>query len=141
MCVYCNFSEEIVVYVAESYDHEDVIMANNSAGLYHPGSCLNCPVVFYCFSNSMSSGVGELILPGGTTHHDTDSSQLLVERLPFSTLRVQVSNSQPITGLFTCRLPDSNGNTMETTIGLYSGTVGKLHLQNTKQIHKRALHV
>ena len=126
-----------MVYVAESYDHEDVIVANNSAVLYHPGSCLNCPVVFYCFSNSTSSGVGELILPDGTTHHhNTDSSQLLVERLPFSTLRVQVSNSQPITGLFTCRLPDSNGNTMETTIGLYNGTLGKLHLQNIKQIHK-----
>ena len=132
----CVFSEEIMVYVAESYNHEDVIVANNSAVLYHPGSCLNCPVVFYCFSNSTSSGVGELVLPDGTTHHDTNSSQLSVERLPFATLRVQVSNSQPITGLFTCRLPDSNGNTMETTIGLYSGTVGKPHLQNIQQIHK-----
>ena len=134
---FCIFSEEIMVYVAKSYDHEDVIVANNSAVLYHPGSCLNCPVVFYCFSNFTSSGVGELILPDGTTHHhNTDSSQLLVKRLPFSTLRVQVSNSQPITGLFTCRLPDSNGNTMETTIGLYSGTVGKPHLQIIQQIHK-----
>ena len=113
------------MHVAESYNQEDTILSNNSATLYHPPSCFYCRVKFYCISNSTLSGVGDLVLPDGSIHH-TDSSGLSVERLPFSTLHVQVSNSQPVTGLFTCRLPDSNGNTLETTIGLYNGTLSKL---------------
>ena len=113
------------MYVAESYNQEDAILSNNSAILYHPLSCYYCPVEFYCISNSTLSGVGDLVLPDGSIIH-SDSSGLSVERLPFSTLHIQVSNSLAATGLYTCKLPDSNGNTLETTIGLYNGTLGKL---------------
>ena len=112
------------MHVAESYDKEDTILSNNSAILYHPPSCSDCLVEFYCISNSTLSGIGDLVLPDGSIVH-TDSSGLSVERLPFSTLHIQVSNSQAVTGLYTCRLPDSNGNSLETTIGLYNRTLGE----------------
>ena len=115
-----------MAYVVDSYDQEDTILANNSAILHHPWSCLGCSVEFYCFSNSSLSEVGEVVFPDGTTH--TKSIQPMVERLPFATLRVQVSNSQPMTGVFTCRLPDSNGNILETSISLFNGTIGKFRL-------------
>ena len=112
------------MHVAESYDKEDTILSNNSAILHHPPSCYDCLVEFYCISNSTLSGIGDLVIPDGSIHH-TDSSGLSVERLPFSTLHIQVSNSLAVTGLYTCRLPDSNGNSLETTIGLYNRTLGE----------------
>ena len=113
----------MVVYVAKSMNREDVILANNSAILYDSPTCSGCVTEFYCLSNSTLSGVGEVVFPDGTVH-TTDS----VERLAFSTLRVQLSNSQPTTGIFTCRLPDTNGNILEASIGLYSTTIREFSL-------------
>ena len=120
------------MYVAKSFAMEDMILVNNSAILYHPLTCSDCVVEFYCLSNSTLRNVGEVVLPDGTITHSS-YMQPSVERLPFSTLRVELSNSHPVTGIFTCRLPDTNGLILETSIGLYDSAIGKY-------IHKNLPH-
>jgi hypothetical protein len=110
--------EGLVLYVVSSDNAKEEIVANNSLVFRYPPTCSGCSVEFYCFSNSTISGVGEVVFPDGTTRN----SDHFVERLPFSTLRVQVPNNSA-SGLHTCSMPDSNGNILEASIGLYSRSI------------------
>ena len=121
-----------MLYAIDRYDQTGTLLANNSIIFHHSSSCSDCQVEFYCFSNSTLSDVGDVLVPyyyddtigsGGSGH----SEQVAVERLPFSTLHVQVpSVGLGNVGIFTCRLPDTNGNTLDYSIGIYFTTdIGK----------------
>ena len=131
-----------MLYVVDRHDNKGTLLPNNSMIFHRPLSCSHCQIEFYCFSNSTLSGVEEVIVPNNTMHsflsgvgdvivpnntmQGGHSGQVLVERLPYSTLHVQVPNTAlRNVGIFTCRLPDSNGNTLDTSIGLYSSDIGK----------------
>ena len=122
-----------ILYVENSLNYRGFIPVNNSIIFHYPASCSGCVVDFFCFSNSTLSGVGEVVLPDGSILWNGTSfnGNITVERLPFSTLRVQVPISSNLTfrmshngGIFTCRLPDTNGDIQERSIGVYTESVG-----------------
>ena len=108
--------------------------ANNSFIVHDPSWCSSCLTEWYCFSNSTESGVGEVVFPDGNVYSNVTgfNGDFTVERLDFSVLHIEMLNLSSIPGLnqyegvFTCKLPDSFGNILETSIGLYTGLVGML---------------
>ena len=111
------------MYVAHSLNYSGVIVANNS--LVFPSYCYNCKTEFYCYSNSTFSDVGEVIFPDGSVHHTKPvyGTEYNVERLEHSGIHIQLRNSQA-QGIYTCRLPDSSGNVLDISIGLYRDLPG-----------------
>ena len=113
-----------MLYAFDKFNNRGTLMPNNSIIIHQPLSCSNCQIDFYCFSNSTLTGVGEVMIPNNTMENN-HSGKVLVERLPYSTLHVQIPNTASENeGIFTCRLPDSNGNTLDISIGVYSSDIG-----------------
>ena len=113
------------IHVEESLFHNNSAMHNNSVIVKK--SCYNCKVKFYCYSNSSSSNVGYVQFPTGSLrYNDSDYYQWEITRINPSGIRVRsYQDTDPNSwGIFTCRLPDSNGNIIETSIGVYSRMPG-----------------
>ena len=119
---------EATIYVARSLNFSGIVPANNSFIVHYPSSCSGCQVDFTCYSDSTSSGKGEVVFPDGNAYSSAASLDggYTVERLQYSTLHVQVSNLYPTLGVFTCKLPDSNGKTIHTSIGVYASPTGEM---------------
>ena len=103
-------------------------MANNSlivANLYDCGSCSG-DIDVYCYSNSTLSNVGHVInrygkkLKNNTTINSVSAFRFRVNP---SGILIKISNesdSHPYYyGIYTCELPESEGNTLEASIGIY----------------------
>ena len=75
-----------------------------------------------------------MVFPDGNAYSNVTSlnGDFTVERLNFSVLHIiiEMLNSYSIpelnqhVGVFTCKLPDSFGNILETSIGIFTGLVG-----------------
>ena len=86
-------------------------------------SCSYCRVDLICHSNSTSQSVGYYIFPNGARlYSNSDYGDYNIFRDGYSGIRVRsYSSSTPdYYGIFTCELPDSEGNTLYTSIGIYS---------------------
>lgn len=76
----------------------------------------------YCYSNSTSSSVRYLVWPNGNRYHQqtnyyhVDASQVN----PGGLLIHNHFNYRPYGGVYTCRMPDSNEDIIEMSIGIYS---------------------
>jgi len=121
---------------ATQYDDQPIannglIVAQDSNNLDSFGDSLS----FDCVSNSSQSGVGEITGRDGTTL--TDGTALASGGIwrvnnPFSrpgVLRVRANSvlTAGDQGIFTCTIPDDNGNSIVINVGLYpSGFSGEL---------------
>ena len=82
-------------------------------------------VRFLCSSTSVSSGVGKLIGLGGSP---VASTNFFIDLIQLGTVEV-VNTNQNINigsgnqGVFTCRIPDENGRTVDINIGIYSNDI------------------
>ena len=110
------------IYVKGSSFHNNFGIYNNSVIVKKSSSCYYCRVVFYCYSNSSSSNVGYVQFPTGSLrYNDSDYYHWEITRTNPSGMRVRsYQDNIPYSwGVFTCRLPDSNGKIIETSIGVY----------------------
>ena len=93
-------------------------VANNSMISLKTGSII---FSFYCYSNSSSSSVGYLRYPNGNAYY-SEQYDVYVNRVNLS--GIQVYNTRYYDpnyyGIYTCELPDAEGNTIYTAIGIYS---------------------
>ena len=115
------------IYLAESHNYKAGLVANNSFIVHHPDSCSNqCLTDIYCYSNSSLMGTGAVIFPNGVVYssNSTPYTNFNVEIL-HSAIHLVVPNTlQGSThlneGIFTFVIPDSNGNMLPLSLGLYS---------------------
>lgn len=89
-------------------------------------TCLNdcCKIDLHCYSNSSSSSVGYIYFPNGRRYSSsyTYYYYMVVSRVsPSGILTYNYRHYDPdYWGIYTCQIPDSNGRTLETNIGIYS---------------------
>ena len=111
------------IYVSSSYYVNQLAVSNNSLIVPKPNNCYYCKIEVYCYSNSTSSSVGYYKYPNNQRRY-SESSQYHynVERMDPSGIRIRSYRyyNPYIWGIFTCELPDSEGNTVDTSIGIYS---------------------
>ena len=85
---------------------------------------------FYCRSDSTEENVGELIGLNGSATHNTSFFEILNSQPGELEVRSNVSDHTPITpseeGIYTCRIPLSNGEVKEINIGIYHSDTGQL---------------
>ena len=107
----------------ESRYYDDRAVANNTMIVQKSHSCYYCRIVFYCYSNSSSSDVGYIRLPSNSlVYNDGSSYYWEVYRQSPSGMRVRnYYHYGPYSwGILTCEVPDSNGNSLEISAGVYS---------------------
>ena len=79
---------------------------------------------FYCYSNSSTSSVGYLRYPNGNAYYSNQQYYVYVNRVSPSGIKAYCSNRNNYNpnyyGIYTCELPDAEGNTIFTAIGIYS---------------------
>ena len=92
-------------------------------------------IPFECVSNSSQSGVGEITGLNGTALTNSDGDLIRAIISPFSRpgiVRVRVTDDLTANdqGIYTCTIPDDNGNNITMNVGLYpNGFNGEfLHL-------------
>ena len=116
-------------YVASSYYLNNVAVTNNSLIVRRSSRCYYCLVAVYCYSNSTSSSTGYYIFPnGGRISSHSHYHSYTIDQQTYSGVRIRSYsyNTPSIWGIFTCEIPDSEGNTVETSIGIYSSMPSKL---------------
>ena len=123
------------LYIQSSVYVNQQAVLNNSLVVPRSRSCSNyyCSETvldLYCYSNSTSSSVGYYMYPDGNRYSSSDSYRYTVVRQSYSTLQLYGASSRyygsmSIWGIFTCELPDAEGNTVETSIGIYSSSPSK----------------
>ena len=106
---------------------DNAAVANNSLIVQRSSSCYYCRVYVYCYSNTTSTSVGYYIFPDGFktnayNHYHYYSVSQVTNGVSIHNYRY---NTPSIWGIFTCEMPDSEGNTVETSIGIYSSMPGK----------------
>ena len=97
-------------------------MANNSVVILKPSSCRYCKVAFYCYSNSSDTNNGYIIFPNGRRYYNSRSYSVHIQREIPSGIQFQnhVYNAPYYQGVYTCQLPDSNGNILNIYIAYYT---------------------
>ena len=112
------------------YHHKGAV-SNNTA--VHRG-CVQCPVTLFCYSNSTvaaSSSAAVFSYPPNNWDISQQSSSyynpIAIQRIVPSgiSLRYQYTGYQSQTsGIYSCKVPDSHGNEIQFSVGLYSTDVG-----------------
>ena len=76
---------------------------------------------FVCYTNSSGSDDGYIIFPYNRQFYDTQ-----IRRISPSGIQFQNNNYRlPVyTGIYTCRLPDSNGKILDFNLGVYTSARG-----------------
>ena len=113
----------IGMYVQYSEYINGMAVKNNSLIVPTHSSCRYCKLDMYCFSNSSSQSVGYYLFPnGGRVYSDSNYYRCYVERYGYAGVRLRNYryNTPSVWGIYTCQLPDSEGNMLETNIGIYS---------------------
>ena len=111
------------IYVSNSHHVNQLPVSNNSLIVQKPNSCYYCKIDVYCYSNSTSSSVGYYKFPNNQRiYSNNDYYDYTIGRITSSGIRIRSYryDTPDIWGIFTCELPDSEGNTVEASIGIYS---------------------
>ena len=109
------------IHVRRGSYHPSTVASNNSILL----SSLRCcsRVELYCYSNSTNDNETYFIWPDGTRlqpdycHY---CEMCIYSRSPSGMYIYSYSSYYPATGIYTCQLPDSNGNLTDISFGVYS---------------------
>ena len=103
----------------------------NNTAIYH--SCRGCPLTLHCYSNSTSSVSSAVITTpnnGDQFSYSSYYSAIRIERVSPSGIRLRhLTNYRPATsGIYICKLRDSNGNQIQLSVGLYFSNPGMFEL-------------
>ena len=121
------------MYIEDSRYHESMAVTNNSLIVSNSYKCHECEVNVYCYSNTTSSNVGYVIFPnGGRVYNDRDYHDISVYRVNPSGMHFYNYRSYTIdySGIYTCELPDTEGNTLEASVGIYESTPSMIIIAN-----------
>ena len=93
-------------------------LANNSMVTFNSRSRI---IDFVCYTNSSDPNVGYIILPDNKQYNDTEQ----VRTISPSGIQFQNNNYRlrVNTGIYTCRLPDSNGKILDFNLGVYTSAI------------------
>ena len=88
---------------------------------------------FVCYTNSSDSDDGYIILPDNMRYYDTEQ----IHRISPSGIQFQNNNNRlPVyTGIYTCRLPDSNGKIIDLNLGVYTSARGMYIITNLDEFN------
>ena len=110
------------IFVNRSKDINNKAVANNSVIILKPYPCPYCRVDFYCYSNSSDTDNAFIIFPNNGRYYrnryNTEVSKL--NNPSRIRLRNYANNAPTYEGIYTCQLPDSNGNILNINIGYYA---------------------
>ena len=123
-----NIGAGLYVHHSYYYDSTSTAVANNSLILRKTRTCYYCKVDIVCHSNSTSQTVGFYIYPNGARIYSNGNYyNYTAYRTGYSGIRLRnYRYDTPIYyGIFTCELPDSEGNTLHTSIGIYTSMPSK----------------
>lgn len=121
--LFTTFHAGAGMYVGSSYYFDSKPVANNTLIVKKSYSCNYCEIAFYCYSNSSSSSVGHVRFPTNTLLSDYRewNHWNIGRQSPSGILVRNYRYYDPYYwGIFTCEIPDSNGITLEVSIGAYS---------------------
>ena len=111
------------IFVYHSKDVNNKAVANNSVIILKPYSCPFCRVDFYCYSNSSDANNTYIIFPNNRRFYSRSRVyNMKVSRIINPSgirLRNYATNTPSYEGIYTCQLPDSNGNILNINIGYY----------------------
>ena len=115
------------IYVEGSQYINSKPVANNTALHFKTSNCQRyyCDAVsIYCYSSATSARVS-VVLPNGSEKFTGIYSTYIIEQVSPSGLHFKnMRYYTPPQGIYTCRMPDSNGNTLEMSFGLYYPNIG-----------------
>ena len=115
------FSAGAGIYVEHSQFISNSAVANNTAVRLTSVDCENCRLSFYCLSNS-TTNTSKAILqyPSGRKFPTQELYSLRVNWVNSSGFYAHNNGRYiPGQGIYTCEMPDSNGNLLMLSIGVY----------------------
>lgn len=88
----------------------------------------------YCYSNSTSTSVGYFRFPNGGRYYSSYPDYHYISRQNPSGIYMYKRSGTYLQsyGIFTCELPDSEGNIVETSLGIYSSIPSKDTIKTIK---------
>ncbi len=102
------------LYAESSYYSNRIPLSNNSALVWKHSTYSYNEMDIYCMSNSSSSSTGSLLTPYGNALSRT-SCGIGCYRMYSSSS----SLSSPYQGIYTCRIADSRGISLDVNFGIY----------------------
>ena len=121
------------IYVDSSRYIDDEPISNNSLVVLS-SYCQHCgsqALDIYCFSNATSASSRYYRFPD-RHRYSTSQYNYEVSQQSYSGTRIHVCSAYnyychypSIWGIFTCEIPDSEGNTIQTSVGIYSSMPSK----------------
>lgn len=127
-CIPYSFSLGAELYVDQSSNYNTRLVANNSIIVHCDSLTMNCvrEVEVYCYSNTTleENEAGGVTFPNGISYSTTQlNSQYTVRKLHSAVnLVVKTRLNQ---GIYSFMLPDSNGNILHLSVGIYESYPGK----------------
>lgn len=126
-CIPHFFSLGAELYVDQSSNFNTRLVANNSIIVHCDSLTMNCvrEVDVYCYSNTTleETEAGEVTLPNGISYATLLNAQYTVRKLHSAVnLVVKTRLNQ---GIYSFMLPDSNGNILHLSVGIYESYPGK----------------
>lgn len=115
------------IHVEKSQHISDSPVANNTAVQMKTSYCYNCRIVFSCYSNvTASMSRATIMFPSGNEYSSSTYS-MTVQVVGTSGIRAHSRGyATPEQGIYTCRMPGSNGSTLEISIGIYLNAPSQL---------------
>lgn len=104
-------------------------MKNNSFIVQKSRSCYYCKVDVYCHCDATLEDVGVYVFPNGREIYSSSNYYYYyVRREGYSGIRIRNYHTYTPSswGIFTCKMPDSEGNMIENSIGVYHTMPSKL---------------
>ena len=114
-----------VMFSVQSKNYKNQLIANNSFIVHNdPYSCSSddCFTEIYCYTNSSLMSAGEIIFPDGNVYNYSGYVMTTMVEFLGSAIHLVVSNADSSEGIFTFVIPDSNGNMVHLSFGLYSSS-------------------
>ena len=110
------------IFVTHSKNVNNMAVENNSLVILKPSDCLHCKVDFTCYSNSSDPNNGYIISPNGGRYYSGRPYYMEVQRKSPSGIQVRsyTYRNPSLEGVYTCQLPDSNGNILNLNIAYYT---------------------
>ena len=116
---------DAVMFSVQSKHYKNRLIANNSYIVHDdPDSCSSddCSTDIYCYTNSSLMSAREVIFPDGKVYNYSGYVMTTMVEFLGSAIHLVVSNADSSEGIFTFVIPDSNGNMIHLSFGLYSSS-------------------
>ena len=115
------------IYVTHSEYISSSAVPNNSIAVVKYSSCYYCRMHFHCYSEA-STGAAYIRFPNNYRQYSTSGSynMRVYQTSPAGVYAYNYRHSSPsYTGVYTCEIPDSRGNTLHFSIVWFTSLPGE----------------